>query len=349
MSDNQFRNGSASAIDGITFLQFTRVLWQEKLIIFLCATVFITSSIVYVLTAQQWWTSDAVVTTSQYQNTADIRSELTNLYVASGDKSKIDDIFSGKEMLSQFITEFNSFDRKKEFIEQSKIMKNYTLDYENDGKGKFIYDWANKISAIQADRTQLDVYKLSFEATTPKLSQELLSSYSEFISGIVRNDIIYSLTAKVSHIQQMLNARKESLEAEAKLKLSLELSKTNYALDIAKSANALKPIPNMNDKEIFNINLGSEALSEKSKVLNKMTDLSVFEPSLSKVTVMLNLLSKFKLDKNESIQSVRYLQKPSLPLNRDKPQRSLIVFLSALFGIIVGIGVALFKYSSKKD
>ena len=81
MSDIQAANNSSS--DEIDLVELVKTLWQDKVTIALCTIVFTVCAIVYALTAQQWWTSKAVITEGQYQNTADIRSQITNLYAVT--------------------------------------------------------------------------------------------------------------------------------------------------------------------------------------------------------------------------------------------------------------------------
>ena len=350
MSDIQAANNSPS--DEIDLVELVKTLWQGKVTIALCTIVFTVCAIVYALTAQQWWTSKAVITTGQYQNTANIRSQITNLYAVINNPSKINGILSSDTLLNDYITEFNAFDNKKAFIENNEIMKQYADEAKitDENKASFITRWAERISASQPDKkNQPDVYQLSFEATSSKLAHDLLVAYSDDISNKVRNDLIDELDAKISYHQQILQANKISLEANAKQQLANELIKTNYALDMAKSADVTKPLADMNNGELFQIELGTEALAEKSKVLKKIKDLSVFQPQLGIVQTKLDLLSKVKIDHNLALQSVRYLQNTDYPISRDKPKRPLIAVLGFLLGMMFGVAIVLLKSAFNKN
>ncbi len=73
MSDIQVVNNSPS--DEIDLVELVKTLWQGKVTIAICTIVFTVCAVIYALTAQQWWTSKAVITAGQYQNTANIRSQ----------------------------------------------------------------------------------------------------------------------------------------------------------------------------------------------------------------------------------------------------------------------------------
>ncbi|PSV42865.1 LPS O-antigen chain length determinant protein WzzB [Photobacterium sp. GB-36] len=351
MSDIQAVNNSPS--DEIDLVELVKIIWQGKVTIALCTIVFTICAIVYAFTAQQWWTSKAVITAGQYQNTANIRSQITNLYAVINNPSKINGILSSGALLNDYITEFNAFDNKKAFIENNEIMKQYADEAKltDENKALFITRWAKRISASQPDKkNQPDFYQLSFEATSSTLAHDLLVAYSDAISNKVRNDLIDELDAKISYHQQILQANKISLEANAKQQLANELIKTNYALDMAKSADVTKPLADMNNNgELFQIDLGTEALTEKSKVLKKITDLSVFQPQLGIIQTKLELLSKIKMDHNLALKSVRYLQNIDYPISRDKPKRPLIAVLGFLLGMMLGVAIVLLKSAFNKN
>ncbi|WP_305842174.1 LPS O-antigen chain length determinant protein WzzB [Photobacterium leiognathi] len=350
MSDIQAANNTSN--DEIDLVELVKTLWQGKITIAVCTIVFTVCAVIYALTAQQWWTSKAVITAAQYQNTANIRSQITNLYAVIDDSSKINSILDSESLLNDYITEFNAFDNKKAFIENNEIMKKYADEAEltDENKAQFISNWAKRISASQPDKkNQPDVYQLSFEATSSKLAHDLLVAYSKDISDKVRDELIDALDAKISYSQQILQANKLALEASAKQQLASELIKTNYALDMAKSADVTKPLADMNNNELFQIQLGTAALAEKSKVLDKIKDLSIFEPKLGIIHTKLELLSQIKLDHKISLQSVRYLQNTDYPISRDKPKRPLIAVLGFLLGIMLGVAIVLLKSAFNKS
>ncbi|WP_305815735.1 LPS O-antigen chain length determinant protein WzzB [Photobacterium leiognathi] len=350
MSDIQAANNTSN--DEIDLVELVKTLWQGKITIAVCTIVFTVCAVIYALTAQQWWTSKAVITAAQYQNTANIRSQITNLYAVIDDSSKINSILDSESLLNDYITEFNAFDNKKAFIENNEIMKKYADEAEltDENKAQFISNWAKRISASQPDKkNQPDVYQLSFEATSSKLAHDLLVAYSKDISDKVRDELIDALDAKISYSQQIIQANKLALEASAKQQLASELIKTNYALDMAKSADVTKPLADMNNNELFQIQLGTAALAEKSKVLDKIKDLSIFEPKLGIIHTKLELLSQIKLDHKISLQSVRYLQNTDYPISRDKPKRPLIAVLGFLLGIMLGVAIVLLKSAFNKS
>ncbi|EAR57031.1 hypothetical protein SKA34_19544 [Photobacterium sp. SKA34] len=349
MSNIQAVNNSSN--DEIDLAELVKTLWQGKVTIALCSIVFTVCAIVYALTAQQWWTSDATVTRGQYKDTANIRSQVTNLYSVI-DVSKVNNIFESGRLLNEFITEFNAFDNKKAFLEQNSIIEQYAKDdgVNKEDKGKFIAFWAKKIDAsLNDEKKRPNVYKLSFEARSSEAAHDLLKAYSSFITDQVRDEAFSVIASKIAHNKQILLASKESLELKAKEKQKALLLKTNYALDIARSAKVNKPLADVNLTGVFPIQLGTEGLKEQSNILKSMKDLSFFEPSLTQIKIKLGLLSKIYLDKDTAMKSVRYLKDIDYPISRDKPKRSLIAVLGFLLGMMLGVAIVLLKSAFNKN
>ncbi len=97
-----------------------------------------------------------------------------------------------------------------------------------------------KINASQVDeKKRPNVYELSFEATSAELAHDLLEAYSSFISNQVRNEAFSVIESKIANNKQLLSAEKTSLELKAKEEQKALLSKTDYALDIARSCRRL--------------------------------------------------------------------------------------------------------------
>ena len=111
MNDIQIVNQHTDEVD---IVQLMKTLWLGKKIIIGCTITFTFIAIGYVLLAQQWWTSSAVVTMGQYKNIAPLRQQVANFYVVSNnqninkDKEQnnitgLDSIFNEQKMLDQYI------------------------------------------------------------------------------------------------------------------------------------------------------------------------------------------------------------------------------------------------------
>lgn len=84
--------------------------------------------------------------------------------------------------------------------------------------------------------------------------------------------------------------------------------------------------------------LGSEALN--SMIKNEATRPLVFSPAYYQTKQNLLDIQSLKIDP-KSIHAYRYVMKPTLPIRRDSPKKSLTLVLAALLGGMIGAGVVL--------
>ncbi|WP_232610800.1 LPS O-antigen chain length determinant protein WzzB [Photobacterium phosphoreum] len=351
MSDIQAVNDHRND-DEIDLVQLMKTLLLGKKIIISSTVLFTAIAIVYVLIAQQWWTSSAIITTGKYSNIAPLYQQVTNFYVVANNQNKnneLDNLLDKKSLLSQYIIDFNSFDNKKDFILSNPIMKEYYANVVNrKGDIHFVDNWSEKIKATLMNNLTPEIYTLSFQATTSDLSHQLLLAYIQFINHKVHQDIFTEIGSLIKSNEFIFKSQLLSLKAQAEQLKQQELMKTEYALDISNSAKANKPMPQMNSNQLFPIDIGSEGLAEKIKILKEIKDSSLFEPAITKVRSDFDLLSAIKLDKNINFETIHYLQNVKYPTNKDKPKRILIVIFGLLFGFIIGMLIVIFKYINKK-
>ena len=337
--------------DEIDVVKLVTTLWQGKAWIFTFSLIFSLAGITYSLKAQQWWTSSAVITNGQYQDTSSIRKELTNLYVVldsnykNDNRMRINHIFSADILLASFITEFNAYNNKKLFINSNSIMIDYAKNAKiNLSNNSVFFDtWNKKISARVLNQKDKGIYRLEFQGKTASESYELLKAYISFTNKRVRDELLTGLNSEISDKKQMLTVQLISLQNRAEQKRAIEAQKTKYSLDIAKVAKIEQPLAQMNNSNLFSIDLGIKGLSEQEKILQTTKDLSLFEPNIRLVSFELKLLDEINISDNLDIKSIRFLQSPNLPVLKDAPNRTRIVVLAFLLGTMMGIGSVLLR------
>ncbi len=150
-------------------------------------------------------------------------------------------------------------------------------------------------------------------------------------------------------IKRNEESQKQTLEVQVRTKLAIEVQRAQYALDIAKAANVKQPIQSYNDKEIFSIDMGSQALEAKVKALASIKDLSIIDPRLQQVSANLEMLSKIKIDLDIKFDTVRFLEEAEPSISRDKPKRALIAVLGTLLGGMLGVAIVLARFAFRKD
>ncbi|MFL7040928.1 LPS O-antigen chain length determinant protein WzzB [Vibrio lentus] len=338
-------------------------LWEGKLLIVATTFLFVVSSIVFALLAQEWWSSSAKITTSQPQNLANYQQQVTKFQpifnVEQDDGTvlvshELNALFDTNVLFKRFINTFNSSNNKRSFLnDNSEFQSILATDLGNGSKKsmRLLYSkWFARIKASMADpRGGGTHYFVSFQTTKKESSFSLLTAYISFTEDKVRKDAFNNLQAIVSSKQNELIQQKKILESQARNQLLVETERTKYAMQIAKAAGVEKPIQTNDDNELFNIDLGFNGLQAKLKALSTIENLSVIEPRLQQIDAKLDMLGNIEVDRNVEFQTFRFLENVEQPITRDKPKRFLIVLVGALLGSILSVVIVLFRFAFSKE
>ncbi|KJF90566.1 Wzz/FepE/Etk N-terminal domain-containing protein [Photobacterium leiognathi] len=347
MSNIQAANNVSN--DGIDFLYITKPLWEKKKWIILSALIFSLLGAAWAFSAQQWWTSTAVIMKGNYDDTVSLRNSLSPIYPSfdgTSQRAVIDNAVDEQELLKNFIIKFNSYNNKISFIKSNAIMSSYAKDAN---KLQFNSFWSKKISASLNDDKVPGIYNLTFQAKTPEESQKLLSQYINFVNKSVFNDINVTLKGLIDNRKSLLSQKKLLLENQVRKEILNETNKTEYSLKIAKAAEAVKPIPLMgNNGGMFSIELGSKGLAEKERLLKSVKNFNLFDPNIDIIKLRIDLLEHFKISEDVNLKSFHYLMDADYPLSRDKPKRVFVVILFAIIGVIFGSAVVFIHEVFKK-
>lgn len=353
-------NGFNHKEDEIDLFELFNVLWLSKVKIIVISLLFAIAAIIYALTAQQWWSSKAVVIPAQLNDFSEYQFQVKqfqpvfDVYQQDGTilvNKELTPLIDNTKLFQQFINSFNSLANKKAFLLSSKQFQEYLSNNKISDKeaiSRTLDTWFEKIKAIATDKKRNNVYTLSLQATTDESSFVLLNSYIAFVSAQVFKDNLSNLTAvtqaKENELKQMLTI----FEAQASNYIDVEKQRSLLSLDIAKAAKLEQPIANITDNKLFDIQLGSNALQAKIKALDSIDNLGVIDPNIQQIKAKLSLLKATKINTNISFKTFRFLENVEMPLNRDKPKRALIIVLATLLGGVLGVAIVLIQHAIPK-
>ncbi|OAN13824.1 hypothetical protein A3K86_13130 [Photobacterium jeanii] len=346
--------------DEIDLFELFNVLWVNKVKIIAISIVFSLCAIVYSLTAQQWWTSKAIVIPPQisdysaYQYQVRQFQPVFDIYQQDGTvlvSQDLEPLVDNDQLFKQFINSFNSLANKKAFLLSNDDFKSYLQQNkiaEPEAISRTLDSWFVKIKAVPSDKKRQDIYSISLQATTDKSSYEMLTSYIAFVSKQVFSDNMADLKAvtfaKENELKQMLTI----FESQAESYIDVEKQRSKLSLEIAKAANLDQPIANISDNKLFDIQLGSSALEAKVKALDSINNLGVVDPNIQQIQAKLQLIRNTKIDVNIKFKTFRFLENVEMPMGRDKPKRALIVVLGTLLGGMLGVAWVLIQHAFSK-
>lgn len=234
---------SSQRNDEIDLIELFRVLWKKKLWIVLSAFVCTLIAGVYAFTAKEQWTSTAIVVAPR-------STDLGSLLPARAEYARIigDGDFSAEKLSDSLYGQFKHFllsnDLKRQFLEQSEWVKNYTKEMTEDQKRKYIEETVSKYLIVhevdpkKKDLTELDKIglKLTFSAETPKDAQLVLGQYVEFINQYLLNQTNQEFKLGFNLRLDALKFAKEQIEESLTETKTVQVENLTNALNIAKKA-----------------------------------------------------------------------------------------------------------------
>lgn len=345
--------------DEIDLRELFVALWKGKWIIIACTLVCTLLAIAYALLAKEQWSSSAKIAEpqvsdySEYQNQVVRFQPIFDIYQEDGTvlvSESLDGLTDSGKLYDLFLDEFNSSSNKKVFLETSAVFEKDKMQLNNpndeDALRKLYSDWYKMLSIKADDEKKVDgPYLLTANSETPQDSFNMLNNYIRFIDKKVHQKAFSNLSATIDSKGNELKQQLIMLTKQAQQRLLVEKERSEYALNIAEAAGVSKPLQNFGDKELFAINLGSDALRAKVKALEKVKNLSVIEPRLEQLSSKLDQIKELNIDKNVEFSAYRYLDQPEREVSMDKPKRALIAILGLLLGGMIGVGVVFIRFS----
>ena len=367
---------SSQRNDEIDLIELFRVLWKKKLWIVLSVFVCTLVAGVYAFTTKEQWTSTAIIVAPR-------TTDLGTLLPARAEYARIigDGDFSTGKLSDSLYGQFKHFllsnDLKRQFLEQSEWVKNYTKEMTEDQKRKYIEETVSKYLIVhevdlkKKDLTELDKIglKLTFSAETPKDAQLVLGQYVEFINQYLLNQTNQEFKLGFNLRLDDLKFAKEQIEESLTETKTVQVENLTNALNIAKKAgitdfsrgNNNISVPeymlgdarlNISDSELAD---GTYLFMLGEKYLQAQLDIAknnpvVYPTNYYSTERQLSKLTKLapQLDSVENVKAYYYLSSPDYPVVKDKPKRLIILVIGFILGVIISsIIILIRKYSTK--
>ena len=363
---------SSQRNDEIDLIELFRVLWTKKLWIVLSAFVCTLVAGVYAFTAKEQWTSTAIIVAPR-------TTDLGTLLPARAEYARIigDGDFSAGKLSDSLYGQFKHFllsnDLKRQFLEQSEWVKNYTKEMTEDQKRKYIEETVSKYLIVhevdpkQKDLTELDKIglKLTFSAETPKDAQSVLTEYVGFVNQYILNQTNQEFKLSFNLRLDALKFTKEQIEENLTEAKKVQVENLTNALDIAKKA-GIKDFSRGNNNNISvpeymlgdaRLNISDSKLADGTylfmlgeKYLQAQLDIAknnpvVYPTNYYSTQRQLSKLTKLapQLDSVENVKAYYYLSSPDYPVKRDWPKRFLLLAIGFGLGLLIGSTVILGK------
>lgn len=311
--ENNNLSGRSNEPEQIDLIDLVIQIWHGKVTIIICIIVAIALAVGYLAVAKEKWTSTAIVTQPDVGQIGSYNNAMSILY--------LDAAPTVPSVQSDFIGRFSSaFSALSETLDNQEEPEKLTIE-----------------SSVKGQELPL---KVSYTGSTAEEAQKALANYiqqiDEHVSKEINTDLALNIKSRASDLQNSL----ETQEKVAQEQKALRIAQINQALSVAKQANIKLPQIQQADQvsQDTMFMLGSEALS--SMVNNEATRPLTFSDDYYLTRQNLLAVNSLKIDP-DSIHAYRYVMKPTLPVYRDSPKKTITLILATLLGGMIGAGVVL--------
>ncbi|MGF1737295.1 Wzz/FepE/Etk N-terminal domain-containing protein [Photobacterium satsumensis] len=336
--------------DDVDVLEVVRTLWAGKLVIVSTVVIGVMLSIAYMFTAQEWWTSSALITKAdsgenrQYQESVKAYQPVFDVYQDDGSiiiSRQLDKYVNSKNFFADYVDTFNAAITKREFLESNEKFSNVLDDLSIERDGAYILSWLGNIESRPTGMNTKSEYVISFRSNTSQSAAEILSDYVDFVNKKVKVQIFNDIKTLLSVKTKELNNQHQILLHQAQKKVALMLERARYSEAVAKAAEQERPLANLQDTGLFNINLGTKAIAEKIKILESLKDFSIVEPRLINVTSKLSILESQSFNDSVSFSAYKLVEPILPPAFRTTPKKLSLLLMGAILGFIFGVFLVL--------
>ncbi len=348
--------------DEIDLVELFRTLWKQKAKIALVTAVTTLAAGIYAFTAEEVWTSKAVITAPKASDMGEFYQQAQNLERNAPMVTTPDGVQVKTEEAKQLQWNnlrdslFSDFKRELESENERKRFVAATDYYQEKIKGKSERDQKlilqdvieDNISYTAADGKKIKFDIISFSANTPQQAQSLLQQYmAQLNSKVIKNNTA-ELNLLLNKFRQDLSAEANSLRNNAEDQLKLEINAVATALAQAKGMNLTEPTgdlpPEINNATMYL--LGSKALSAKLALLKD--SIPVLTNRYFEIQQQLKILNDIKIT-SVSGNVFSYIDIPDEPVIKDKPKKALLIIMGFFVGLILSVfGFFIIQVSNNK-
>ncbi len=342
--------------DEIDLVELFHTLWRQKARIAMITMATTLAAGIYAFTAEEEWTSKAVITAPKASDMGEFYQLVQNLdrnapivTTADGVQTKTEDAkqlqFANLQtnLFKEFKDTLNSLDERRNFFVSTDFYKEKIKGKSERDQKIILKEIIEKnIQYTVADDVKKTFDTITLSADTAKSSQILLQQYIAMVNAKVITNNEHELVLLLNKFQKDLVAETKALEINAGDMLKLKIKNVSDALAQAKEMNLIEKSENLpieiSDSTMYL--LGSKALSAK------LASLKASEPTLTKsyfdAQQQLKILNEIKFNSIKG-NVFTFIDTPDEPVTKDKPKRMLILVLGLFLGMMLGAGFAILK------
>lgn len=312
VGDNNI-SGRSNDPEQIDLIDLVMQLWRGKVTIVVSVVVAILIAVGYLTVAKEKWTSTAIITQPDVAQIAAYNNALNILYGSTA--PKVTELQAN--VIGRFSTSFSALAE--------------TLDNQEKPE---------KLTIEPSVKGQLLPLAVSYVGASPEEAQRQLAEYIQQTDEKVAKELEVDLADNIKMRTTTLEDSLKTQEVVAQEQKDLRIKQIQEALRYAEQAGVTKPqIQQTQDvTQDSMLLLGSDAL--KSMIEHEATRPLIFSENYYQTKRNLLDIKALKPEGTE-LHTYRYVLKPTLPVRRDSPKKTITLVLAVLLGGMIGAGVVL--------
>ncbi|MGY0398585.1 MAG: LPS O-antigen chain length determinant protein WzzB [Ostreibacterium sp.] len=346
--------------DEIDLIELIVSLWRKKWLIGFITLIFVIGAGGYAFFAKEVWISTAQIIAPNAKglyNYLDRYEQYQLVINGTQSQSIIEDI--SMSLYNGFLHEIGSYQKQQNFFKQSGILKNYQKNGKTENQAMRLLFGSVVVSKPSKQKNYTTV---SFTDEKADTAQKTLMALIKFINYGVVQTRLDSFNSEMLIKINILKMEQERIKQLAGRALQVRLKNLNKALQIAKKAGienysrlggqgfivptnisgemGIKLKDDSWSEDNFLFMLGENYLQAQIDTLASAE--KVYPKSYYQIQLQIELLNQiFNKKKVLTFDTFSYQSSPNLPLQRDKPQRALIVIIGLLVGATIAVFIAL--------
>lgn len=356
--------------DEIDLIELMLSVWKKRWWVVVFSAIFAVVSIGYALLAPEEWTSQAEIVQPDAADMGfylDRYEQYLSIIAPNqsqrGNQDPNQDLNQKNQEALEKILE-STFDR---FLSASGSYDNHLNYFKTampDAQGDNLLTLIKSV-AIKKPNEKKNIKHLTISVydKDAKTAQKRLQGLISYINHEVYNRALSSLNAEIQAKIRALSIEEESIKVFADTSLSVRLKNLNKALQIASNAGIKRYSSTGNGRFLLpggvsgeaGVKLTDDRLAEDNFLFMLGTDYlqaqidtlknseTIYPERYYQVQLQAKLLKALLQEKGETkFEAFSYQSAPSLPLQRSKPKRALIVLIGTFIGLVLGVLAALF-------
>lgn len=306
-------------------------------------------------TAKEEWTSKAQIiqpNAVQLGNFLEVQQWYSRF--SSADSLNVDKFL--KNAYNTLIVMLSAADNKLDYLQNSDYFKQQSIKLDSEvAKQKMLVAMStNNLKIKETEANKRDSFDVSFTAETASNAQKTLQDYIESTNNLVLSKLFEDLRLQINEHIRTLENEANNIRQQTEQDKKNQVMLLEQALVAAKDANIVEYTgeSTVAGNTIIDFSNFSSMFLLGEKYLTAQLQSLESSPIIYPVSYYQTLTNisglKQLLEFKPKGLAFEYTLKPSQPLVKDKPRKSLILIVGALLGAMLGCGVVLVGSAIKK-